>query len=335
MIQTSHCHFLIIIIFLPLKFISLPRPDLLSAFIRFQSFERRLNQKLINTCICATNLFDWSQTLCWYLFIHVWCNANFQFAWSMRPIKKRRPWNLEPFACYKKWTCERYLFITLPLTFLLYFFLFPPVWLIVSRQGRGGAICRNTALLSVTNQMPAFIPLIVSAMARCKCQMWPCPASLAPNVQPSTSSVCQNPPSANDASVFIILARDGGVIQTSFCSAFFGLTLWNAPVSVRPDFSHPAWSANVAFITQIMAVKGSGVLADTDPCRLINAKASAIHLFMCDLIYHTCHSWAALISQKLLVEIPLTELFNGPCNYSLWSLFICGQNSGDGHMQNK
>lgn len=91
----------------------------------------------------------------------------------------------------------------------------------------------------------------------------------------------------------------------------------------------------MAFITQIRAVKGSGVLADTDPCGLINAKASAIHLFMCDLIYHTCHPWAALISQKLLVEIPLTELFNGPCNYSLWSLYICGQNSGDGHMQNK
>lgn len=85
------------------------------------------------------------------------------------------------------------------------------------------AICPNTALLSATNQMPAFIPLIVSAMARCKCQMWPRPASLAPSTQPSTSSVCQNPLSANDASVFINLARDGGVIQTSFCCAFFGL----------------------------------------------------------------------------------------------------------------
>lgn len=119
------------------------------------------------------------------------------------------------------------------------------------------AICPNLAPLSATNQTPAFIPLIVSAMARCKCQMWPRPASLAPNTQPSMSSVCQNPLSADDASVFIILARDGGVIQTSFCSAFFGLTLWDASVGVRPGFSHPAWRANVAFITQIRAVKGS------------------------------------------------------------------------------
>lgn len=71
------------------------------------------------------------------------------------------------------------------------------------------AICPNPAPLSATNQMPTFIPLIVSAMARCKCQMWPRPASLAPNAQPSMSSVCQNPLSANDARIFFFNLSEG------------------------------------------------------------------------------------------------------------------------------
>lgn len=97
MIQTSHCHFLLILIFLPLKFISWPRPDL-SSFV----FSALRDDWIKNTCIYATDLFDWSQTLRWYLFIHMWCNAYFQFAWATRPIKKRKPWNSEPFACCKK-----------------------------------------------------------------------------------------------------------------------------------------------------------------------------------------------------------------------------------------
>lgn len=163
------------------------------------------------------------------------------------------------------------------------------------------AICPNTALLSVTNQMPAFIPLIVSAMARCKCQMWPRPASLAPNTQSSTSSVCQNPLSANDASVFIILVRDGGVIQTSLCSAFFGLTLWNAPVGVRPGLFSPRVERQCGFH---YSNKGCQRIRRT--CRHWSLRANKRR----GLCHPFVHVWSHISHLSLLGSPNLTEAFS-------------------------
>lgn len=57
------------------------------------------------------------------------------------------------------------------------------------------------------------------------------------------------------------------------------------------------------------------ISTEADPYKYPGVCRPFVH--MCDLIYHTCPSWAVIISHRLLVEILLIVLFEMPCDYSL------------------
>lgn len=175
---------------------------------------------------------------------------------------------------------------------------------------------KTLPLFSVSHQMPAFIPLIVSVMVSCKPQTRPHPASLTSTAVPSIPSVYQN-------SLMVFLypclraKASPETLETSACSSFCSLTLWNTSVSVRPGFSHSAWRAYVVFITQIKAVKRSCISWQT-----LIQRAHKCSAF--------CHPfvpmWSHISHLSLLGSYNLPEAFSrNPTDSVIWSalwLFI-------------